>query len=326
MRRRDFISLIGGAALCRPLAARAQQAMRRIGILVNFAESDPEAQSLVKAFTQRLEALGWIMGRNIDIATRWGAASPDHGKALAQAVVERRPDIILAAGGQAVIALSHVTSSLPIVFVQVVDPVALGLVSNLAHPGGNITGFTNFELAIGGKWLQTLKEMSPKTKLVAAIFDPENTSWKIYFNAIAGFATSFGVELVEAPVRDSSEIERSMQQLGHAVDGLIVLPNPVIQLNRELMTELAIQHRLPTIYPYRFYVESGGLMSYGVDVAELYRRAASYVDRILRGERASDLPIEQPTKFEFLINMKTARSLGLTVPAALIARADEVIE
>ena len=324
MRRRDFIRAIACSATAWPLNARGRQtgALRRIGVVVTFAESDHLAQSLVKALSERLEELGWAAGRNIDIAVRWDVAGLDRGPARAEEIVEIRPDVILGVGGEATVAVSHATRSVPIIFVQVVDPIALGLVSNLAQPGGNISGFTNFEATIGGKWLQTLKEISPGITRVAAMFDPENTPWRVYFSAIEDVAASFKVQLSQAPVRNASEIERSMEQLVHdSVGGLIILPNPVTQLNRELTLALAIQHGVPTICPYRFYAESGGLVSYGVDLPDLYRRAASYVDRILRGEKPGDLPIQQPTKFELAINLKTAKSLGITIPSSLLASA-----
>jgi putative ABC transport system substrate-binding protein len=329
MRRREFIELLGGAAAAWPLAARAQQpqAMRRIGVLVVFAETDPVARSLIAAMVQGLRDLGWAEGRNLRIDYRWNAA--EHGRALALAneLAASSPDLIVACGGPATAALAQATRSMPIVFVQVIDPIALGIVASLARPGGNITGFTNFELTMAGKWLEALRDIVPGISRGIVVFDPENPASPLYLRAVEDAAASFGMKLVRAGVRDGGGIERAVAAFaGEANGALIVLPNPVTQFHLDLTIALAARYRLPAIYPYRFYPASGGLMSYGVDLVDLYRRSASYIDRILKGAKPADLPVQQPTKFELVINLKTAKALGLTVPEPYLQRADEVIE
>jgi putative ABC transport system substrate-binding protein len=328
MRRREFITLVGGAAVW-PLTAGAQQGerMRRIGVLITFAESDPDSQSLVRALVQRLQELGWSDGRNIRIDYRWAAAERGRAQALAEELVEMHPDLIVACAGPAAVALWRATRSIPIVFVQVIDPVALGIVKTMAHPGGNITGFTHFEATIGGKWLELLKEIVPGVDLVTVLFDPDNPTSPIYVRAIELAAPSFGVKVESVGARNNVELERAFNTFtGGPNHALIVLPNPVAILHRDLTLALAARHRLPTIYPHGFFVESGGLLSYGVNLADMYRRSATYVDRMLRGAKPADLPVQAPTKLELIINLKTATALGLEIPATLLARADEVIE
>jgi len=329
VKRREFIALLGGAAATWPLAGYAQQGerVRRIGVLATFTESDPEAQSWITALVQRVQELGWTDGRNVRIDYRWAAAERSRAQTLAQELVKLQPDIIVACGGPAAIAVAQATRSVPIVFVQVADPVALGIVPNLARPGGNVTGFTHFELTIVGKWLQALKDIAPGVARGSVIFDPDNPASIVCLRAIETVAPSFGVRLTQTGVRDAAEIERAIDMFAREPNGaLIVLPNPVTQLHREPTIALAARHRIPAVYPYRFYPKSGGLMSYGFDVLDMYRRSATYVDRILRGENPAELPVQAPTKFELVINLKTAKALGLTVPLIMQMTADEVIE
>jgi putative tryptophan/tyrosine transport system substrate-binding protein len=292
-KRRDFITLLGGAAAAWPLAARAeiQDKLRRVGWLSVNLESDPELQSWRNAFLQRLQELTWTEGRNLAIEYRF--ETPGTISTFAHELVELQPDVIFAAATNAAAALRQNTFSIPIVFAQVPDPIELGLVASLTHPGGNITGFTNFEPTIAGRWLQTLKEMSPGMKRVAVLFDPRNPSWIIYVRALEAAASSLTLRLAPAGVRDAPEIERTIETVAREVDGgLVVIPSPAGVNNRDRIIALAERHRLPAVYPYRFFCVMGGLVSYGVDVADLYRRAASYVDRILKGEKPGDLPIQ----------------------------------
>jgi putative ABC transport system substrate-binding protein len=331
MRRREFITLIGGGAatLAWPLAARAQQpqTMRRIGVLVVFAETDPVARSQIAAMVQGLQDLGWSEGRNVRIDYRWSAAERSEALGLAKELVATGPDLIVACGGPPAAALAQATRSVPIVFVQVIDPIELGIVASLARPGGNITGFTNFELTTAGKWLEALKDIAPGISRGIVVFHPENPASPLYLRVVENAAASFGMKLVHAAVRDGSDIERAAAAFaGEANGALIVLPNPVTQFHLDLTIALAARYRLPAIYPYRFYPASGGLMSYGVDLIDLYRRSAAYIDRVLKGAKPADLPVQQPTKFDLVINLKTAKALGLTVPEPFLQRADEVIE
>ena len=308
-RRREFIALVGGAAATWPRAARAQQPerIRRIGILTIFTESDHEARSWTNALVQRLQELGWTNGQNLRIDYRWAADESSRAPMLAQELLKLQPDAIVACGGPAAIAIVQATHSVPIVFVQVVDPVSLGIVQNLARPGGNVTGFTHFELTIVGKWLQALKDLAPSVTRVAVIFDPDNPASAVWLRGVETVAPSFGMRLTPTGVRDAPEIERAIEALARESNGaLIVLPNPVTQHHRELTIAFAARYCLPAIYPYRFYAESGGL--------------------ILRGESPGDLPVQAPTKFELIINLKTAKALGLTVPSSIFAAADEVID
>jgi len=323
------MTLLGGAAVAWPLAARAQQAgaMPRIGLLSVFAESDPEGQALIKELMQGLQELGWVNGRNVRIDFRFGGVDAAHISTLATELIELRPDVVLASGALAATALRQQTLSIPIVFVQVVDPVSAGFVTNLARPEGNITGFTNFEFSVGGKWLQLLKECAPSVDRIAVVFDPANATWAAYLRTIEAAAPSFGVRLIPAGVRDAAEITQRIATFARDPNGaLVVLPSPVTIRHRETIIVAAARHRLPTIYPYRFFTVDGGLMSYGSDVLDSYRRAASYVDRILRGAKVAELPVQQPIKYELTINVKTAKTLGLALPDSVLARADEVIE
>jgi len=329
MRRRAFITLLGGAAAVWPLAARAQQGaqMRRIGVLMAFAESDSEAQANLTAFRQAFQMLGWTDSRNVRIDYRWGGADPQRIRADAIELVGLKPDVILASSPLVLQPLQQETRSIPIVFVQITDPVGSGFVSSLAHPGGNITGFTTGEFSMYGKSLEVLKEIAPQVTRVAVILNPEQIPQAWMWRAIEAVAPSFRVQLTAAGVHDSAEIERAIDTFARESNGgLIVLPNVPTIAHRDLIVRLAARHRLPAVYSDRHFVSGGGLIAYGNDRADQYRQAASYVDRILRGERPGDLPIQQPTKFELVINLKTAKALGLDVPPTLLARADEMIE
>jgi putative ABC transport system substrate-binding protein len=327
MRRRKFITMLGGAVAW-PAVTRAQQPerMRRIGFLTPNAETAPETQTWIKEFTQRLTELGWTSGGNIRIDYRFGNADVPL-LAAANELIESRPDVVLAVGTPGAAALRQRTLSIPIVFVQVADPVAGGFVTNLARPEGNITGFTNFEFSIGGKWLSLLKECAPSVVRIAVVFEPANPTWAAFLRTIEAAAPSFGVQLTPAGVRDAAEIDQRIVAFAREPNGaLVVLPTPVTIKDRESIITAAARHRLPAIYPYGFFTADGGLMSYGVDVSDMYRRAASYVDRILRGSKVADLPVQQPTRYALTINLKTAKTLGLTVPQTLQAAADAVIE
>jgi putative ABC transport system substrate-binding protein len=329
LRRREFIAFLGGAAAAWPLAARAQQSdkVRRIGVLLPWPENDLEAKARVAAFREGLHKLGWTEGRNVRIDYRWAGDDADRLKAYAAELVGMAPDVILAGAQTAMSALYRETPTIPIVFAQVGDPVGQGFVASLARPGGNITGFVSIEYAIGVKWLELLKQIAPRVVRVAVIYDPANPSWGGYLREIEAGVPSFGVQLFPSAVRDAEAIERAIDAFaGEPNGGLIVLPSPVSVAHREQIIALAAKHRLPAVYSFRFYVTSGGLASYGVDTIDLWRRAASYVDRILKGEKSGDLPVQQPTKFELVINLKTAKALGLDVPPMLLARTDEVIE
>jgi putative tryptophan/tyrosine transport system substrate-binding protein len=329
MRRREFIAVVSGAAAAWPLFARGQQdeRARRVGFLSAFAESDPEVQGFIRVLVQRLRELGWTNGGNVQFDFRFGEADTTHTSMLATELIELRPDVVLASGSLAAIALRQQTLSIPIVFVQVVDPVAAGFVTNLARPEGNITGFTNFEFSVGEKWLQLLKECAPSVDRIAVVFDPANPTWTAYLRAIEAAAPSFGLRLIPAGVRDPAEIAQRFATFARDPNGaLVVLPGAVVIRHREAIIVAAARYRLPAIYPYRFFTTDGGLMSYGSDIADLHRRAASYVDRILRGAKVAELPVQLPTKYELTINVKTAKALGVIIPPAVLAIADEVIE
>jgi len=328
MKRRQFITILGGAAAW-PLAARAQQSerMRRIGVLMNLVADDPEAQVRLAAFHQGLQELGWTVGRNLRIDTRWGAGDADRYRRYSTELVALAPDVILAASGAIVPWLLQATRSVPIVFAQVPDPVGAGFVESLAHPGGNITGFTNFEFSIGGKLLELLKEIAPRVTRAAVLRDAADPAGVGQWGAIQTAAPSLGLELRVVDVRDAGEIERSITAFARGSNGgMIVTGSAPTAIHRDLIITLAARHRLPSVYAYRYHATSGGLISYGPETIDQYRRAAGYVDRIFRGEKPADLPVQAPTKYELVINLKTAKALGLDVPASLLARADEVIE
>ena len=329
MRRREFITLLGGAGAAWPLAAHAQrERMRHIGVLMPLAENDPESQARITAFREGLAKLGWTEGRNVQIEYRWIAGDPDRARTYAAELVKLKPDVIFAATASSLMPLQRETRSVPIVFAQVADPVAAGFIANLARPGGNITGFTQFEYAIGAKWLELLKQIAPQVTRVLIIYDPANPSEATaYLPVIEAAARSFGMQVSISVVRDAAEIERAIEEFTRAPNGgLIPVPTLSMAVHRDLIISMANRHRLPNVYAYRYYPTAGGLASYGVDNIDLYRRAASYVDRILKGEKPGDLPVQLPTKFELVINLKTAKALGLDPPISLLARTDEVIE
>jgi putative tryptophan/tyrosine transport system substrate-binding protein len=329
VKRRDFITLISGAAVVLPLAARAQQprGMRRIGVLFNFAADDPDAQAQYSGFLQGLQQLGWTEGRDFRIDIRWTGGDAARTRQYAAELVELGPDVILAQGTTALGLLLQATRNVPIVFAQITDPVGGGFVTSLARPDGNATGFTQFEYSMGGKWLELLKEIAPGLTRVAVLRNPTITSGVGQFGAIQAVAPALGVELRPIDVRDAGEIERGVAAFGAVSNGGLIVPaGGLAARHRELIVTLAARHKLPAVYAYRFFVTAGGLTSYGPDSIDQYRRAASYVDRILKGEKPADLPVQTPTKYELVVNLQTAKALGLSVPPTLLARADEVIE
>jgi ABC-type uncharacterized transport system substrate-binding protein len=325
--RRTIITLLGGAAVAWPVGARAQQPerMRRIGALMNLAADDPEALGRITAFVQGLQQLGWTDGRNVRIIARWAAGNADNFRKYAAELVALGPDAILASSTPAVLALQQATHTVPIVFVQVIDPVGAGMVASLARPSGHTTGFTVFEYGMSSKWVELLKEIAPGVRRVAVLRDL--TIGIAQLAAIQAVAPSLGVELSVIGVRDADEIESAVTAFARSPNGgLIVTASTSAAIHRDLISTLAARHRLPAVYSYRYFVMAGGLISYGADSIDPYRRAAGYVDRILKGEKPADLPVQAPTKYELVINLKTAKALGLDVPATLLARADEVIE
>jgi putative tryptophan/tyrosine transport system substrate-binding protein len=329
MRRREFIAGLGGAAAAWPLAARAQPSdrMRRIGVLMNLAADDPEAQARLAAFRKGLQELGWIDGRNVRIDYRWGPGDADRMRTYAAELVALAPDVILATGSPTVEPLLQATRTVPIVFVALVDPVGAGYVATLARPGGNITGFINFEYGMSGKWLELLKEIAPGMRRVVVLRDPANPAGIGQLAAIQTVAPSFGVELSPVGVRDAAEIERAVTAFAREPNGGLIVPASALAIvHRDLILALTNRHRLPAVYPFRFYVTGGGLLSYGPDLVDQYRRSAAYVDRILKGEKPADLPVQVPVKYELAINLKAAKALGLEIPTTVLARADEVIE
>jgi putative ABC transport system substrate-binding protein len=330
MKRREFITLLGSAAAAWPLAARAQQPdrVRRIGVLMHLPENDPETQARVRALLEGLQQLGWTDGRNVRIDYRFGAADVDRSRRYAAELIALAPDVIQASGTGPVAALQQASRTVPIVFVQIPDPVNAGFVESLSRPGGNATGFTVWEeFGTSGKWLELLKEVAPHVTRVAVLRDPTIPAGIGQTGAIQSVAPSLGVQVSPVGVRDSGEIERSISAFAREANGgLIVLGAPLAIMQRELISTLAVRHRLPAVYPARLFVAAGGLISYGPDSIDPYRRVAGYVDRILKGEKPADLPVQNPTKFELVINLKTAKALGLEIPPTLLARADEVIE
>jgi putative ABC transport system substrate-binding protein len=329
MRRRDFITAIAGSAAAWPLAARAQQPdrVRRIGVLMNRTTDDPAGQASVAAFQKGLQQLGWSDGRNVRFDIRWGANDDERDRRDAAELVGLAPDVILAGGTLGVAALQRVARSLPIVFVGVTDPVGAGLVDTLARPGGNVTGFMLFEYSSSGKWLELLKQIAPRLTRAAILRDSTNPAGIAQFGAIQAAAQSLGVEVSPVSVRDAGEIERAVAALARSANGgLIVTGSASASVHHDLIVTLAAKYKLPAIYSNRYLVTGGGLISYGVDLVDQYRNAASYVDRILKGEKPADLPVQAPTKYELVINLKTVKALGLTIPAGVLAIADEVIE
>jgi putative ABC transport system substrate-binding protein len=331
MRRREFIAVVGGGLAGWPLVARAQrlEQIRKIGVLVNFPSEDPEGQARVKAFAQTLQKLGWMEGNNIRTETRWASDDANRYHRYSEELVALAPDVILASGTPSVAALQRITHNIPIVFAVVIDPVGAGFVTSLARPAGNTTGFTSFEYSISGKWLELLKEIAPNLTRVAVVREPMAAGIG-QFAAIQtmALASSSSVELsLIDPSGAGREIERAFAAFAHEPNGgVIVTAGSSSLTHRELIISLTMRYRLPAVYPFRFYTANGGLASYGPDAIDIYRRAAAYVDRILKGEKPADLPVQAPTKYEFLINLQTAKAIGLNLPPALLARADEVIE
>jgi len=327
--RRAFITLLGGAAAAWPLAARAQQGerVRRIGVLMSLAADDKQGQARLAAFLQGLQELGWTDGRNVRIDVRWGTGDAGRNRRHALELVELAPDVILASGGSIVGPLLQATSSVPIVFTQTPDPVGAGFVESLARPGGNATGFSIFDYSLGGKWLELLKEVAPRVTRAAVIRDPATPQGIGQFSAIQSLAPSLGLEVTPLNARDAGDIERAIAALDRNPNtGLIVTGSNLAIVHRDLIITLAARYKLPAVYPLGFFVIGGGLISYGTEGIDSHRRAAAYVDRILKGEKPADLPVQAPTKYELAINLKTAKALGLEVPTTLLARADEVIE
>jgi ABC-type uncharacterized transport system substrate-binding protein len=330
MKRREFVTLVGGAATW-PLTVRAQQParLRRIGVLVAFTENDLESQALLAAFKKRLTDLGWTDGRNVAIDYKFAGANPEHVRAVAAELVASSPDVIFAASNVSVAPLQKATSVIPIVFAQASDPVGSGFVSSLPRPGGNITGFQGYEPAIGGKWLEVLREIAPAVRRVAVLLNPSISANVAFLHAAEAAAPSFGVTVAAAGVRDAADIERELTAFAQEPNGgVIVTPSPATNTSerRDLITAMAARLRLPVIYPYHLPPESSGLISYTYEPKAQWQGGATYVDRILRGAKPAELPVQAPTKYEMVINLKTAKALGLTVSPTLLARADEVIE
>jgi putative ABC transport system substrate-binding protein len=328
IRRRDFITLLGSAAASWSLAARAQQdgRVRRIGVLMGLAEDDPETKARLARVRQELERLGWSEGRNIRIDTRF-APTGNQAQLLAKELVAMRPDLILAHSGQVTGALQRETRTVPIVFVNVSDPIGSGLVSSLARPGGNFTGLLHYEEGIVGKWLAFLKEIAPHLRRAALVADPKSLVYDFFLRSANVAAPSLAIELVPGPVENAADIERFLDTFARAPDGGLLLPPDITTFtHRDLLVALAAQHRLPAIYSFRQFVDAGGLMSYGTDQVDMFGKTAHYIDRVLRGAEPADLPVQAPTKYETVLNLKTAKALGLSVPPGLLVAADEVIE
>ena len=328
MRRREFIRLLGAALAMAPATAFAQiDRMRVVGLLLSQFEGNKEAKDRIAAVREGLQKLGWTEGRNIRIETRYAKGSADLMRADAAELVQLGPDVLVASATSSLAALQKATSTIPIVFAQVTDPVGAGFVRSLARPGGNITGFTQHEFSIGIKWLELLKELAPQTEHVALIYDPQNPATGGYRSAIKAGGQPFHVQLSEHPVRDAAEIEHAILAIADRPNsGLVILPGPAPSVRADLVVGLANKHRLPAVYPFRYWVTRGGLAFYGIDNIDLHRQAATYVNRILKGEKPEDLPIQNAAKFELVINLKTAKALGINPPNSLLARTDEVIE
>jgi putative ABC transport system substrate-binding protein len=330
MRRREFITVLVGTAVSWPPVARAQQAerLRRIGVLMARAANDPEGQKQAAALQRGIEQLGWSRGRNVEIEYRWLAGDASRAEALAKELLDWRPDILVANSTPSLIAARQATSTIPIVFVAVADPVAQGFVQSLARPGGNITGFGAEEPSMGAKWVQLLSEIAPRLKSITVIFNPDSAPFaRMFLPAMEAVRATSTFELIVSPVRDEIELDRAIALAGRQQSGgLITLPDTFLNPRREMIVALTAKQHLPAIYGVPEFTRSGGLIAYGIERADLFRRSAAYVDRILKGEKAADLAVQQPSKFELVINLKTAKTLGLTVPPTLLAAADEVIE
>lgn len=329
MRRREFIKVLGGAAAEWPVAARAQQpdSVRRVGILISGAEADPEMQARVAAIRKRLDTFGWSEGRNIRIDIRFGEGDPGRYSSLARTLVALQPDAVIAYSTPIAAALRSETRTIPIVFVNVSDPIGSGLVASLARPGGNLTGLMLYEEGITGKWLALLKEITPRLTRAALIANPKTTPYDYFVRAATTAASSLAIEVVPSPIENVADIERVIESLARLPNGgLVFLPESTSIQHRDLVVALAARHRVPAVYAFRFFVAASGLMSYGTEIIEQYREAASYIDRILRGANPADLPVQAPSKYQTVLNLKTAKALGLEVPPSLLVRADEVIE
>jgi putative ABC transport system substrate-binding protein len=331
MKRREFISLIGGAAAAWPLTVRAQDSgrVRRVGVLFAFFNNDPESQVRIAVFQQELENLGWREGYNIQIEYRWASGDAERFRAFAAELAAARPDVLVALASPSAEALARATRTLPIIFAAVSDPVGSGLAASLSAPGGNATGFTNFDISMGAKWVEFLKELLPRLARVALLFNPETAPGRgsTYLQSVEGAARSFGIDSMHATVSSAAQIEDAVTAHSRRPDSaLIVMPDVFMTNHRDLITALATRHEVPAIYPFRYFAEGGGLISYGIDLSDIIRRAAGYVDKVLRGAVPSSLPVQHPDKFELVINLKTARALRLEVPRILLARANEVIE
>ena len=330
MRRREFMTLLGGAAAAWPLVARAQQPARLplVAILRSEVAGDSEGLRNSAALVQGLQALGWTEGRNVRIEKRWAGGSVDAMKALARELVALEPNVIVVISTPVTAAVMQETHTIPIIFLQNFDPVGSGFVKSLAAPGGNITGFTSYEPAIASKWLELLKEVAPQATRVAIIYNPQTAPYAgALLRSIETAGSAFAIQPIAMPIRDAGTIENAIEAFAREINpGLLVLPDVTTTVHKELIVKLAVQHRLPAIYPWRHFVSAGGLMCYAVDLPDLWRRSASYVDRVLKGEKPTDLPVQMPTKYQLVLNLKTAKALGLDVPPTLLARADEVIE
>jgi putative tryptophan/tyrosine transport system substrate-binding protein len=327
--RRDFIRLVGGTVIAWPIVAQAQQSggLPRIGVLMGIGEGDPEAKPRVEALRNGFKDLGWTEGRNIHLDYRWTGGDLDRTRLFAKEIVELKPDVIVVHSTPAVNALRQLTSTTPMVFVLIADPIGSGFVAGLAHPGGNLTGFMNVDAPMAGKWLELIKDIAPKVRRVALVFNPRTSPYQSYLSSFDENAPKLEVQAIATPVIDAAEIERAITALGREPDtALFVVPDVFVQVHRELIIRLAAQYRLPAVYPYRFFVTSGGLMSYGIDTVIVFRQAASYVDRILKGTTPADLPVQAPAIFKLVINLKAAQAIGLTIPESFLLRADEVIE
>jgi putative tryptophan/tyrosine transport system substrate-binding protein len=328
MKRREFIALLGGAvAVSYPGAAHAQDRMRRVAVSRDTNAGDPDAEADNAAFEKTIQELGWAIGRNITIDYRWSGGNAERARVLASEALKTLPDVIVAIGTASVGALRAETRTVPIVFARVSDPVGQGFVTNLAKPGGNITGFSNFELSMGGKWVETLKEIAPSVSRVAVMANPNTSALDGYFNSIVAASASLGIKPIKAPIHDNLELERAMANVGERPDGgAIVLPDGFMISNRDAVIAQANKVLLPVLYPFRLFTDAGGLVSYGINTIEQFRGVASYVDRILKGERPGDLPVQGPTKFQLVINLKAAQAIGLNISPSVLVRADEVIE
>ncbi|MGB8121114.1 MAG: ABC transporter substrate-binding protein [Pseudolabrys sp.] len=328
MRRREFLGVLAGAVAVLPRVARAQQGkrVRRVGVLMPFTANDPEAQARNALFEQSLRELGWMVGRDLQIDYRWPGGEAASIRRDAAELVALAPDVIMTVGSLTMGPMQLATQTIPIVFVNLADPVGAGFVQSLARPGGNATGFTNYEYSMSGKWVELLKQIAPNVKRVAILRDPTSAAGIGQFSAIQSAAQSLGVNLTPVSVRDAGEIERGVTEFARSDNGGLIVTSGGTAFRRDLIIGLASRHKLPAVYPFRYYAKDGGLITYGPDPRDSVRHAAAYVDRILKGEKPADMPVQAPTTYELVINLKTAKALGLTVPPSLLARADEVIE